>query len=461
MPDDSLRSKIERGTDADAAGAPRDVSPEDRAAARARRRAIAEQSLLNEPEVRARPARDRERKERDRGNRPLELRKPDQDRSIVIDLPPLPQRVRQRSRGTFYSFLLCVALPVLLSATYFLFIASPQYAVEFRFAVRQSSSTPSSSMSGLTAMLGMGSVDATDNYIVADFITSNQAVEELQKTLDIRKMYGRSDIDWLARFNESRSIEAFIPYWQRMVTASYDQITGIAVAQVRAFSAEDAYKIASTLGLLSENLINDIMLRPLKDAIRFAEGDVTRAEDRLKKARAEMTEFRNTEQQIDPQAGAVASNVLLAQTIRGTIAQNETDLATLRNQKVAANAPMAEMLTQRIKAGKDQLALVEAQVKSAAGANSSLAAMVVQFEQLTLEVQFAQGILQTATTNLEAARSAGLQQHLYVETYVKPTLPQSAIYPKRLFSVFATLFVCLLFWTLMILIVRSVREHLT
>jgi capsular polysaccharide transport system permease protein len=424
---------------------------------------MAVQSLLGDSETRGRPGRDRARKDRDRPDRGGEIGRLDAPAPTIIELPPLPQRVKVRSPATFYSFLLCVALPTLLAAIYYFFIAAPQYSVEFRFAVRQASSSTSSSGSsgGLSGMLGMATPDVTDNYIVADFLTSRQAVEELSKKLDLKKLYAKPHLDWIARFDESQPIERFMPYWQRMVTASYDQITGIAIAQVRAFTAEDAYEISSALVSLSEDLINNTMLRPLKDAIKFAEMDVSRAEDRLKKVRDELIKFRSAEQQIDPQAGAVTSNVLLAQTLRANIAQFETDLAALRSQKVGPDAPMSVLLSTRIKAAKDQLAAVEGQVKTAVGGNSSLASLVGQYEQLDLEKQLAGTILQTATQNLEMAKSKAIAQHVYVETYVKPAMPQSPTYPKRIISILAAIFICLLFWTLTLLIVRSVREQLS
>lgn len=453
MPDDSIRPNTEQGQD-----------PDDRSAARARRRAMAVQSLLSDTETHGRPARDRARKDRDRPDRAQELRRADSPAPTILELPPLPQRVTRRSRVTFYSFLFCVALPATLASIYFFFIAAPQYAVEFRFAVRQASSSSSLSSStsgGLSSMLGMATPDVTDNYIAADFLTSQQAVEELSKKFDLKKIYAKPRADWIARFDESQPIERFMPYWQRMVTANYDQITGIAIAQVRAFTPEDSYEIANALVVLAEDLVNGTMLRPLKDAIRFAEVDLSRAEDRLKKAREEVTKFRNTEQQIDPQAGIVTSNVLLAQTLRANIAQLEADLASLRSQKVGPDAPATSLLTTRIKATRDQLAGVDAQVKTATSGNSALSALVGKYEQLDLEKQLATSILQLATQSLEMARSRAIAQHVYVETFVKPMMPQSPTYPKRFISVLATIFVCLLFWTLTLLIVRSVREQLT
>ena len=90
-------------------------------------------------------------------------------------------------------------------------------------------------------------------------------------------------------------------YWQSMVTARYDLITGIADAQVRAFSPKDAQLIASTLVTLAEELINKIEKRSQEDAVRFAEQEVEKQKDSAyNEARESLTAYRNKFGIIDP-----------------------------------------------------------------------------------------------------------------------------------------------------------------
>lgn len=377
-------------------------------------------------------------------------------------LPPLPQRKRKKSYGTSVSFLLCVLLPVAMVSVYYFGIASNQYVTSFHFAVRDAKSAAAGmSASGMPSMFGGAmSPNSEENYIVSDYLTSRQAVEDLERTVPLRQLYSRPDIDWLARFNDSDAMERFVRYWKRMVTASYDQVTGISIAEVRAFTPEDAYLITSELAKLAEKLINEVANRPQWDAVRFAEGEVKRAEDRLKLARGSVTEFRNSERLIDPQASVVTTNVLLAQTLRHNLAQFQTELSGLSQRKLNPDSPVLQTLQSRIKATREQLAEVESQVTTVKNGNTPLSKVVADFEQLDLERQFAQGMVTSAMQSLEHARSQALAQHVYVTPYIQPALPQSSTYPRRLLSVGVAAFGLFLFWLVGLLITRSIREHL-
>jgi len=382
-------------------------------------------------------------------------------------VPFLPQRGGRRSYGTIVSFIVCVVLPVVVAAVYYLGFASNQYVAEFRFAVRdaQSAITGSSAASGIASLSGLGGMTAApnpmENYIVTEFITSRQAVEELETRIGVMKLYSRPGLDWWSRFDRSDPIEKFAGYWRNMVSANFDQITGIATAQVRAFTPEDAYLIATTLVSLSEELINRIANRPQRDAVRFAENDVKRAEDRLKSIRGELTKYRNSEQLIDPQANVVTSNVLQAQALRATINQLQADLKGLRNEKtLSRNAPAVKSLEARIEATREQLAVVESGVKSMRDGSNPLSKVVAEFEQLELERQFAQNMVLSTKQRLEEARANLLAQHIYVTPFVSPALPQSSTYPRRFVSIAITALIASLFWVVGLLLVRSVREHL-
>lgn len=385
---------------------------------------------------------------------------------IVISLPPAPQHKRRRPALAITSFVVCVVLPVIAASLYFFLVASDQYAAEFRFVVRDAkSATAGTSVGGLPNLPGGGTMPSSsvENYMVADFIGSKQAIESIEKRIDLKKIYARPDVDWLSRFKGSQTTERFSAYWREVVHAEYDQITGLGSTRVRAFAPEDAYLIATTLLSLSEELVNEIANRPQRDAIKFAENDLRRAEDRLKQVRVELTKFRNTEQIIEPGGNVVASNIALAQTLRANLSQLETELSSLHKQNpdLSASAPVSSALKQRIKATREQLTQIEAQVATARDGSTPLSKVVADYEALDLERQFAQNSVLAAQQALEQARAKALSQQVYVTAYVHPILPQTATYPKRLQSVIVVALIAVLVWTIFALMISSIREHLT
>lgn len=383
----------------------------------------------------------------------------------VLELKSLPQQGRKRSFGTLLSFIVCVLLPIAAASVYYYQYASDQYASEFKFVVRDAKSAAAAS-SGASAslQLGMfsaGGTNSVENYMVTEYLLSGDAVEALQKEVDLLKMYSQPEIDWLSRLDPSAPLERIVPYWRRMTTITYDQVTGLGIAKVRAFSPEDAYKIAVTLVRLAEHLVNDVANRPQRDAIRFAEADLKRAEDRLNRSRADLAKYRDAELLIEPQADAVTGKIALAQTLRAAVSSLQTELSVLKGQNLGPTAAQVVALERRLRATLDQLRAVESQVATAKDGSTPLSKVVGEFERLDAERQFAQTLVSNAMQNLESTRSNALVQHVYVTAFVAPLLPQSSTYPKRITSIILVGLGCMLFWTIGLLIIGSVREHLT
>jgi len=373
----------------------------------------------------------------------------------------LPTSLKKHKYSALLWFAICVVVPVILASIYYAFIASNQYVAEFRFSVTDTSTPmlPAAS-TGIMSLLGGGSGNTTSqNYIVTDFITSRQAVEELQRRIHVVDLYSKPGIDWWSRFPKKEPIEEFVNYWQSMVTARYDLITGIADAQIRAFSPADAQLIANTLVTLAEELINNIDKRSQEDAVRFAEKEVEKQKGHLQEAHDKLTAYRNKFGIIDPTTSVAASNSTLIQGLRANLAQLETQLATFQTQNLAPNAPAIVVLKSQIKSVREQLARTEAAVGTRNDNGSPLSTVVGQFEQLNLEVQFAQNMLTGAMQALTQARVNALTQHLYITPYVRPHLPQSSTYPRRFLSVLMVALMAFSFWLAGLMIVRSIRER--
>ena len=374
----------------------------------------------------------------------------------------LPQRTHPATRRTYSSFIgfaICVILPVIIASVYFGFFASNQYVAEFRFSVQDTTSGSNAATNNLLALAGVtGGANSNDNYLVTDFLSSREAIEELQKRISVEGLYTKPTIDWWSRFNKSEPIESFVHYWQKMITTNYDQVTGIATASVRAFSPKDALLIANTLITLSEQLINGIATRSQQDAVRFAKNEVEQAQNRLRDIRAQLTAYRDKYGVIDPTTSVAASNSSLIQTQRANLAQLETQLATFQSQKLSPNAPAIVNLKNQIKSTKTQLAKTEADVGQ--GANgTALSNVVGQYEKLNLDLQFAQSMVTSTMQALAQARSNAAAQHLYITPYVRPSLPQSSTYPRRLQSVVLVGAMALAFWLIGLLVLRSIRER--
>jgi len=390
-------------------------------------------------------------------------------------LPPLPRSLAPRRYGTLLSFLLMVVLPTLLLGAYYAFVADDEYFAEFRFSVTQGTpvlpGTPSSAMtgassgSGLAAFLGGSGTSgaASQNFIVADYLTSPQAVDDLQKRIDVRSLYSRSEINRWQRFDSRKPMEAFVDYFSHYVHADYDQVTGLAIATVRAFTAADAQRIGQTLADLSEALVNEINSRAYRDSIRAAEVEVQQAQQHMKEVDASLLAFRAKEGVIDPGNSVVATNIQLAQQLEGNLVNLQAQLGAqgLANMDTR-NGPAGKLLRAQIESNQQQLAVVERQIahdSGGAGGANALADVVGKYEQLTLDQQYAQTMLMQTLQALDLARANAVAQHLYIVPYVTPILPQSATYPHRGLNTLLGSLGFFGFWLAALLVYRTIQDH--
>jgi capsular polysaccharide transport system permease protein len=202
------------------------------------------------------------------------------------------------------SFLVVVAFPVAIASVYYFAVAADQYVTEFRMTLRQADTPRVEGL--LLGDVGHGAV-ATESQIVVQFIASRAIVDELDPSLDLRKLFSPPSADWWARLHAPASIEQLVYYWNEQVDPFYDTSTGTIVVRLRAFSATDSLRLAQAVVASSEHLVNELSVRARRDAVGRAETEVTAAEQRLLAALDKERQFRDKVGLIDPGKAADAN----------------------------------------------------------------------------------------------------------------------------------------------------------
>jgi len=373
--------------------------------------------------------------------------------------PPysLPQKIRGPSRLDVILFLVCFVLPTLVGGVYFGFIASKQYVSEFRFNVVDTSDS-AAGVGGLASVLsstGLGPTVAA-SYSVADYITSPQALKDVEKKIPLRQYFTTKEADWWARLNPSASEEKFLYYWQKMVYSDYDPVTGIANASVRAFDPTAAYTISRTLLSNAEALVNEMQARRYNDAVRFAQLEVDRANAKLTDLRKQMLALRDKTGVVEPGNSAVAENIQLATNLRLSLVQLQGQLASIKMGN--PQSPLIPPLNDRIKGAQDQLDKVDEEI-STQGGSAELSKIVGMFEDLNARESLALQELTGDLNNLIQARAAADAQHIYLMTYVKPTMPTSSTYPNRPMAIALVVLIAFGVWCFAKLCAIVIRSH--
>ena len=380
-------------------------------------------------------------------------------RTVVFDhLQSFVSPRRRRSRLGWFSFVILIAVPTLAAAYYYCFVAADQYVAEFRFALH--SAEPERHDPALFLQESIGpSVIGVDSYVVVQYLASRAIIDDLSATLDLRQMFSRSEADWPARLDLPVSIEELVRYWRRQVDAFFDATNGTIVVRARAFTAQDTLTLAENILASSERLVNDLSARARRDALRNAEDEVGRAEKRLKLALTRLREFRDKEGIIDPRKTAEAT-VALAGRVRDELVRADTELSTLKHY-MRDDAPSIKMLEARVQSLQAQRRAVESEVTDTEKTRSeALSRVMGSYEQLESERTFAENSYQHALQALDRSRINADRQQVYLATFVRPTLPEEALYPRRLQSLGVVFLMTIVIWAIGGVAVQSIRDHL-
>lgn len=351
--------------------------------------------------------------------------------------------------------LLIVVIPGLLGGVYYAFISADQYVSETQFVVRSPNRNAAGLLSGFLQSTGFVRAQ-DDSYIVTEFIKSRAAVDALVEKDGLKEIFSRPEADFLNRYplpwREANSEELF-QHYLRFINVHTDSGSGVTTLDVRAFQADDAYRLANALVQHAEELINRLNDRARQDAIRYAQVEVNGSQVRLSDMQKRLTDFRNREALVDPGKQSSAALDMIAR-LSDDLADSKTRLAALDEQ--APRSPQNDALRARVAAMERQISDERARI---VGSDGSMAPRIAQYEQLLLEREMAAKMLTSATASLENAKIDAQRQQLYLERIADPNLPDHALYPKRLQSFLLLLAICFaIFWIVRFFVIQ-VYEH--
>ena len=363
----------------------------------------------------------------------------------------LPKRFRKPD----WLFLGIVVLPVAAAILYYGFFASDIYTSESRFVVR---SPDKPAATGLGVILkSAGFTNAGDEvYAAQSYATSRDALRAINRDGAFQKAYSRPGISVFDRFNGFGlfgSFEHLYQYFQGKVSLQNDATTSISTLTVRAFTAEDAQRFNKELLELSEATVNRLNERGRQDLVRYAQAEVDQAKARASSAALALAAYRNRSGVVDPEKQAEAQMQMISKLQDNLIAA-KTELAQL--QQYTPENPQIPVVRTQIGTIQSQ---IDRELGKVAGNKGSLAASAVQYQRLMLESDFSTKQLGAALASLQDAQSEAQRKQAYVERIVEPNLPDSALEPRRIRGIFATLILSLLAYGVVRMLVAGVREH--
>ncbi|WP_292533255.1 hypothetical protein [Methylocystis sp.] len=360
--------------------------------------------------------------------------------------------------GVLASFAAFVIAPFLVASIYWGLIASKQYVTETKFALRAGEASTLDLLSG-GGIGSQASQQMQDAQVLVNFIRSRSMVEALDRKIGLRAMFSRPGVDYFSSFDPDDPVENLEKYWKRRVDASIDLMSGIISVNVRAFTPRDSLAISQNVAELSERLVNEMSTRSRRDALTQARTELTRAEEQLKNTTGAMRDARNAEGVLDAPAAAEAINKIIT-TLRLELARTQEDLA-LHSDAETSGSPQARLLNARVQSLKSQIDDYSTQIAGGGErATDSLAQHAGVLSRHQIELSLAQQRYALAASSFESARVDLETQRAYLVSFLRPTLAEKSLYPRRCMEWAIIVAPATIGWLALVAVAFLVRDHM-
>ncbi|MCL2914150.1 lipopolysaccharide biosynthesis protein [Shewanella corallii] len=346
-----------------------------------------------------------------------------------------------------------VLLASMMVIGYYTLLASPRFASQTQFVVKQASDNEMP-IPGLAA-IGAASPSTRDALIIQEFVQSMEMAEALDKAVGLKAHYEDQAWDQFSRLKAGSTREEYLEYFQSRIRVEYNELSEILLVEVQAFTPEYALELANTLLSISEKFINQLGVNMANSQLQYAQREVDRSHEALKQQQVRLVEFQNTHKLISPdtQSGALLSAV---HQLEAEIITQETELKSLQAY-MRPDTAQVKALEYRIEALRQQL--VQEKAKLTSSNQESLNKLAADFKEIELNTKLSADLYASALTSLEMARAEAVKKLKHLLIVEQPRLAQEDSYPKRQHSIVTWFVVLLLIYFVGRLTLAVIKEH--
>ncbi|MDN7970525.1 ABC transporter permease [Burkholderia multivorans] len=356
-----------------------------------------------------------------------------------------------------------VIIPAILATAYFGVLAEDRYVSSTEVVVHKVSSESGGSggaqMQGLAVLMGgVGITDSTsaETLYVREFVVSQDMLNILQEKLHWSQHYAGRFRDMWYYLPTNASKEVLLKYYQRMVKAQFDMTTGLLTIEVQSFDREFADKTLSVIISESDRFVNEISHRLAREKVNFAESELERARINYEAKREALLQFQGANNVLDARQSALARN----DVITSLQAELTKESASLRSMRASLSEDSPQVRQQKIRIDAIQAQIVaENQKLIAKNSNNKMNVAASRFEGLELEAGIAEDSYKASVASLESARIEAARKLRSLVVVVNPNMPDEALFPRRLYSLFTTLVILLLVYGITLFVIATINDH--
>ena len=350
-----------------------------------------------------------------------------------------------------------VILPLALAAIYYGVFATDRYVSSAQVVVRQDGGNQGAAVPGLATLItGTNPVSREETLYLREYIVSMDMMLLLEDRLHWIEQYATQRSDIFFWLNKDAEREDLLKYYQRMVSAHYDETTGLLRVEVQAFTPELSEQMLRTILEASEHFVNEVSHSIAREQMNFAKGELATARVNYAERKTELIDFQNVNKVLD--GGNTAQNrATIIADLEGQYTKEQAVLTEMQ-YKLRPDSPQVKQQKQKVNAITQQLAKEKRLLVSSPN-GSQLNVVASRFQQLTLDAGIAEESYKTAVAALDNARIEASKKIRTLVTVVSPNTPQLALYPERLYNLATILLGLLMLYGITRFILASIEDH--
>lgn len=350
-------------------------------------------------------------------------------------------------------------IPVALATVFYSLIAADRYASVSVVSVRDmSGGVGTTSSTAVAALLGGSgaAISLADTFFVQNYIQSSDLLQKLDKRLNLRAHYSAPRWDLLFRLNPDARREDFLTYFRSRVQATLDETSGLLTIEVQGFDPAFAQQVAQAVVEETENVLNDNAHRIAQERLAFATEQIDRTARQQARARADLLAFQTRYRLLDPLSQATANSALTA-SLQATQAKQEADLKAAQSF-LSEDSLQVRSLRSQLEATKAQIDVERLRATGTVD-GAQLPALASQYQTLLSLAGFADDEHKAALIAAEQARMDSARKLKTLMVLEPATLPDLPVYPRRWVDWLTVVAVCGMIFTIVRLVMATIREH--
>lgn len=337
----------------------------------------------------------------------------------------LAKRRQRRLLGLFTRLSFFVFLPTILTAYYFMFVATPMYATNSEFVIQQAESQSAAPGSGFGALFQGGAQDA---ITIQSYLQSREAMLRLDKEHGFREHFSNPDIDPIQRLDPNASNETAYDLYQRVVKIGYDPTEGLIKMEIIAAEPQISAAFSRALISYAEEEVDQLTQRLREGQMKGARESYDEAEENMRTAQQRVLSLQEQRGVLSADA-EISSLMSQISTFEIDLRKKQLELQELQDNP-RPNATRVEVTERNIARLEQLIADLRNQLTESGTDNASLARISSELAMAEVDLQTRQALFARSLEQLEAARIEASRQVRYVKTGVSPIPPDEATYPR-------------------------------